>query len=166
MLVRELIFIVAVVLTFEVSGQSPPVSSASELYSQYVTLIGGGPITEEDFRAAIAPALREDGFRQVTETLWRFSDDEGTVALVAYPQIASYQIIYTPKKAASLGDAALAALVARAESVFVEPADSLQLALPVRSKAVRASRVEIAEYLHFKIEGGRWWRTSCHIKWQ
>lgn len=145
-------------------GQSPSQSSAAEQYAGYIAVLGGGPVTLDGFKKA-EEFLKRDGFRQLDENRWRYSDEHGSVLLMAYPTIGTSNLVLTPKKVGSFGDAALAALIARAENIFIEPGDSVQLRFPARVRNKDGRRGQIVDTLYFTLDGASWWRSSCRIEW-
>ena len=157
------IALILVLVAHQSAGETPPLPSA-DIYAMYVSFLGRSPIGTDQFEE-IKTVLHDDGFRQVSDDIWHYSDGDGIVAITTWPSILAYNVTFTSKKPAPFGDAALAALINRADSVFVQPGDSIQLLLSTHTRTEAGRSVELATYLSFELSGGNWWRTSCHIIW-
>jgi hypothetical protein len=136
----------------------------AELFSVYASLFSGAPFGPDEFKQ-IEPGMRKEGFSATNVGRWVASDASGDLIVLALPEQRSYLLTYVPKHAVPFGDAALGALIQRAESIVVSDADTIELRIRARSLSKGTSTGERTETVSFSLIGGAWVRTTVSINW-
>jgi hypothetical protein len=95
------------------------------------------------------------GLQKLDDVHWRMSDFYGTVQVVADPNRGFFSVTYHPKIRVSLGDAAIAALIAKAESIeFGNTAEELVLTISKGSLSDGEHKGTRTELLTIGLGGG------------
>ena len=139
--------------------------SAADAFWATAGTLAGSPITTSDQFRALEPMLKRIGFAQVDSDAWRYSNLGDIVVLRAYPEQGKFFVELMPGTAHPIGDATLAALIGKASLVSFDEGDSVDLLLSERHSTKQGYSMSDSVYLHFKLSGGMWWKTSRVIEW-
>ncbi len=169
--VRAATWVVAAFLAsgfqFSTSAQESQRLTASDAFAMYSSMLAEiSHASLDDFKTVIG-LLERDGFRKASDNSWRFRNESGSVVVAAYPEQGSYFVSLAPKNTGPFGDAALAALIAKAEAVMLDSGgQSIEILLRRSNQQRLGKTVEVSEYIYVALNGAIWWRTSRAIVWR
>jgi hypothetical protein len=153
-------FVIACFLsTLSAAAAERKLTSAQE-YDMW-RLMFSTPISKDEFDKSVIPLIRKNGFTSEDNMSWKMRDSTGSVLLVVYPEQGSFWIHYYPSMPTSIGDAALAAIINKAESLEISDGDSMTIAVSRQNSKTGSCD----QYLKFNLHGGAWQETIAHIKW-
>jgi hypothetical protein len=111
--------------------------------------------------------LRTEGFKtdDNNSNQWMFDDPTGRLVIFAFPDQGSFIVRYHPKTQVRTGDAVLAALINRAESVELRSGDSISLNFPNRRLSRKGKIGTTYEVMEFSLNGGTLLGSSAIIEW-
>jgi hypothetical protein len=134
-------------LADEQSEQSKPTSA--NVFGLFANRFLNSPPTKANIDQGMWPLQKVPG------ELWRMSDLSGTVEVSVNPNSGWFSVTYDANVRVSLGDAALAALIARAESVeFGRTAEELVITINTRSLSDGERKGTRTELLTIGLDGG------------
>lgn len=157
----------SLVLLFVLSVPSPTGAQGEATASRGLEIwaaLLSSPITSREEFMEYASLLRKNGFKADDEN-WTFDDPTGRLVISAFPDQGAVFVHYYPKTQTRIGDAALAALINRAESVRLMRGDSISLSLPDRRLSKEGKVGTASEELEFSLNGGTLLGTSVSIEW-
>jgi hypothetical protein len=138
--------------------------TSAQLFDKYRAVFSAGPVSTTGLETLV-PLLKKDGFITSDGITWKMADASGSVVLIVLSTSNSLYATYSPLIAVPLGDAALAALISKADSIEVGDGDTLTISISHRSLHNQSNTGSYSEYLKFNLRGGAWQETGIFIDW-
>jgi hypothetical protein len=153
-------------VTLCLNAQTPINLPAADTFSALAGTLADSPITTQAQFKNVEAELKYMGFTQVNSVMWRYVNAGDVVLLQAYPDKGHFFVDLSPgSPQRQMGDAALAALIAKASAAFFNEGDSIELLVSEKHSVKEGYSGSDSIYLHFKLSGGTWWKTSRVIEW-
>lgn len=160
-----LLLAIGILASREVAAQRAPQSTpAHGIFNVMNLLLATQPVTSDAEFEAIQKSLDFYDFHREANG-WSFENSTGKVFLAVRPSVGSVVIMLLPNTPERFGDAALAALIARATSVAASEGNVIDLELPARSLVTAKHTGTATDHVAFYLNGGTWMRTTTSIDW-
>jgi hypothetical protein len=148
------------------AAQDQIILPSSRAFSLIAGVLATSPITTANQFREFEPQLRKFGFVKIDSIQWRYVNAGDVVNLNAYPEQGDFFVELLPGgNVRPIGDATLAALIAKASTALYDEGDSVELLMSERHSTSQGRSVSDTIHLHFKLSGGIWWKTSRVIAW-
>jgi hypothetical protein len=163
----ELALFMVTLFCVPAAGQTQPKScsnSASGVFTVLLMAAKQTPVHSETDFAPIQKLLDFYCFARETQG-WSYSGSSAKVMIVVYPNDGVVSLLLLPHTPQPFGDAAVAALIARAATVEAD-GDGINIDLPTRKVVAKSGEMgTITDSFAFNLNHGTWFRTASTIEW-